>query len=186
MRARVLRGLPCNIELAREARVAMPGCAYLAAQAIWFAAFFMLPANVRHHCEPRIRDVAAVEGAFYRKSGYRGAAKLAGCEPDAGPEAPLSNDDRLAFHFLRPAKRAAPSEPSRGELDEELDDGNEAADEEAGSPLEVAVEAEADVVFVCGGGELSSAAEQRADSGVPPRPPSPSQGRTTPLSAAWV
>ena len=79
----VLRGLPCNLELARRAGKILqrPACAYFAAQSLWYAAFAQLPARLRSLCFDRIRDTSSIETSARAKLGKRGigTGAFAGC-----------------------------------------------------------------------------------------------------------
>ena len=77
----VLRGLPCNVELARRGRVKRPTCAYFAAQALWWAAFARLPARLRNLCYERLKNTSSIEAGGRAKRGNRGIGTglLAGC-----------------------------------------------------------------------------------------------------------
>ena len=77
----VLRGLPCNVELAKRGRNLRPTCAYFAAQALWWATFASLPARLRNMCYDRLRDTSSIEIGARAKLGRRGVGtgQVAGC-----------------------------------------------------------------------------------------------------------
>ena len=111
----VLRGLPCNVELARRAGkiVQRPACAYFAAQSLWYAAFAQLPARLRSLCFERIRDTSSIESSARAKLGKRGigTGALAGC--NLTDVAHASDSDAFDWD-PRPAKPRAGSAPGRG------------------------------------------------------------------------
>lgn len=97
----VMRGLPCNVELARSAALPRPACAYFAAQSLWWAAFAQLPAWLRGKCFERLRDTTAIDASARAKLGRErgeGTGAKAGCNLSDTAHA---SDDLDAFDWQR-------------------------------------------------------------------------------------